>query len=83
MPRTPAYELAERSRQVLVALVSAVRENNGKPVDAGAVRDVFAPGTDSRGTAQTLRRLAEAGFAARSDKGWKQTRRGTTAAQRA
>lgn len=74
----PTVELSDRATTALLYV-----KNNG-PCDAKAVAEAIQPGSDSRGAAQTLRRLiADTGYVERTDKScYKITAKGRSAANR-
>lgn len=70
-------ELTERQAAVLIALHSVPR-----PAEAPAIAEAFDPGSDPRGTAQTLRALRRLELVEKTDDGYKFTRAGAAKARR-
>lgn len=74
----PAVELSPRATTALLTV------KNSGPCTAAVVAEAIQPGSDSRGAAQTLRRLiADTGYVEKNDKGcYKITAKGRSAATR-
>ncbi len=74
----PAVELSPRATTALLTVKSE------GPCTAKSVAEAIQPGSDSRGAAQTLRRLiADTGYVEKTDKGcYKITAKGRSAASR-
>jgi hypothetical protein len=70
-------ELTERQAAVLVALHGVAR-----PATANVITEAFAPGSDARGTAQTLRSLRGLELVEKVLDGYKFTRKGAAKVRR-
>lgn len=80
-PKGPAMPAVELSPRQITALLTV---KNSGPCTAAVVAEAIEPGSDSRGAAQTLRRLiSDTGYVEKNDKGcYKITAKGRSAANR-
>jgi hypothetical protein len=70
-------ELSERQAAVLVALHGVDR-----PASANVVAEAYAPGSDARGTAQTMRALRRLELVELTEEGYKFTKKGAAKVRR-